>query len=92
VILASQEFKDMAAVLEKHMRGREFVAGEHLTVADLVMAYTLDWANEARLLGDFPRLRDYVERMYARPSAPPPDRRGVRQHPGLTREFQLILP
>jgi glutathione S-transferase len=35
------------------------------------MAYTLDWANEARLLGEFPDLKAYLERMYTRPNAPP---------------------
>jgi glutathione S-transferase len=34
------------------------------------MAYTLDWGNEDGLLGDFPRLRAYMEGMYARPNAP----------------------
>jgi len=41
-----------------------------VTVADFVMAYTLDWAGEAQLLEGFPRLREYVKRMYARPKAP----------------------
>jgi len=35
-----------------------------------VVAYTLDWAGEAKLLGECPALRAYVERMYARPRAP----------------------
>jgi glutathione S-transferase len=35
-----------------------------------VLAYTLDWAGEARLLDEFPSLRAYMERMYARPKAP----------------------
>jgi glutathione S-transferase len=67
--IASREVKEMAAVLEKHMQGREFVAGSHVTVADFVVAYTLDWANEAKLLDDCPVLRAYMERMYARPKA-----------------------
>ena len=71
VILAGREFKDMAAVLEKHMQGRQFVAGDSVTVADLVMAYTLDWGNEVKLLGDCPQLVAYMQRMYARPHAPP---------------------
>jgi glutathione S-transferase len=71
VQIARQEFKTMAAVLEEHMNGRRFVAGEGITVADLVLAYTLDWANEEKLLDGFPRLHAYMERMYARPSAPP---------------------
>jgi glutathione S-transferase len=40
----------MAAVLERHMKDREFVVGDEVTVADFVTAYTLDWANEVRLL------------------------------------------
>ena len=71
VILASGEFKDMAAVLEKHMRGRQFVACDSVSVADFVLAYTLDWANEAKLLDGCPQLLAYMKRMYARPHAPP---------------------
>ena len=40
-----------------------------MTVGDFVLAYTLDWGHEAGLLGDFPVLEGYVERMYARPKA-----------------------
>jgi glutathione S-transferase len=71
VALARQEFKAMAAVLEAHMQERQFVVGDGLTVADLVMAYTLDWAGEVALLDGFPHLFAYVQRMYARPTAPP---------------------
>jgi len=70
VVLASQEFKDMAAVLEKHMDGRRFVVGDGATVADFVAAYMLDWANEDSLLNDCPQLLAYMKRMYARPNAP----------------------
>jgi hypothetical protein len=55
----------MAAVLARHMEGREFIVGTHAGVVDFVTGYTLDWANEARLLGDYPGLRAYMERMYA---------------------------
>jgi glutathione S-transferase len=71
VPIASQEFEAMAAVLEGHMQGRQFVVGDNVTVADFVVAYTLDWGNEARLLDGFPQLLAYVKRMYARPNAPP---------------------
>ena len=71
VVLASGEFKDMASVLEKHMQGRQFVAGDSVSVADFVMAYTLDWGNEAKLLDGCAQLLAYMERMYARPHAPP---------------------
>jgi len=70
VALAREEFTAMAGVLDAHMHGRQFVMGNTVTVADFVLAYTLDWANEVQLLGAFPPLRDYMERMYARPHAP----------------------
>jgi len=61
----------MASVLEKHMRERQFVAGDSVSVADFVMGYTLDWGNEYKLLESCPQLLAYMKRMYARPSAPP---------------------
>jgi glutathione S-transferase len=71
VPVARREFVEMAGVLDAHMRGREFVVGDAFTIADVVLAYTLDWANEEELLGELPALREYMERMYARPKAPP---------------------
>jgi glutathione S-transferase len=67
---ASEEFKSMAAVLARHLEGREFVATERATVADFVTAYTLDWGQETGLLDDQPSLVQYVEHMYARAAAP----------------------
>ncbi len=70
ISLAEQDFRDMAAVLDAHMQAREFVVGVGFTAADIVTAYTLDWANEVGLLEQFPRLRRYMEHMYTRPAAP----------------------
>lgn len=71
VDLARQECKEMLAVLEEHMKGRNFIAGDRLSVADFNAAYTLDWANEQKMLEDAPRLRTFVKTMYDRPTAPP---------------------
>lgn len=68
--VARQDFLDMTVVLDKHMQSREFVVGDGFTAADIIVAYTLDWANEVALLEQFPRLRQYMERMYVRPAAP----------------------
>lgn len=68
--LASEDFRRMADVSEKHMQERRFVVGDSVTVADFVLAYTLDWANEVQLLDRYPQLAGYMERMYARPNAP----------------------
>jgi glutathione S-transferase len=69
--LARQEGKEMVAVLERHMEKREFMAADRLSVADFNAAYTLDWANEEKMLDGAPRLRDYLKSMYARPTSPP---------------------
>lgn len=74
VPIARQDFLDMAAVMEKHLQGRQFLVGDDVTVADLVAAYTLDMATVQqgqRLLDELPGLRAYLERMYQRPKAPP---------------------
>ena len=70
VSLARQDFTDMVVVMEDQMQGCEFIVGNTVTVADFVCAYTLDWANEVRLLDGCPQLLQYLERMYARPNAP----------------------
>lgn len=70
VALARREFLPMAAVLENHMKGRDYVIGDRLTAADFIIAYTVDWADVVELLGECPTLRSYLERMYARPRAP----------------------
>ncbi|MCP3717719.1 glutathione S-transferase family protein [Paraburkholderia sp. CNPSo 3281] len=68
--LAREDFRAMAAVLEKHLEGREFIVGNKLSVADCVTVYLMDWANEVHLLDGFPRLQAYLDRLYARPEAP----------------------
>jgi glutathione S-transferase len=70
VALARQEFVTMAAILDRHLEGRQFIVGDGITIADCVTAYLIDWANEQHLIDDYPQLRSYLERMYARPAAP----------------------
>jgi len=70
VALAKEEFLAMAAVLDDHLDVRHFIVGDAITVADCVTAYLVDWANELKLIDEFPRLRAYLEKMYARPRAP----------------------
>lgn len=71
VVLAREDFTAMAQVLEAHMAQRSFVVPESVSVADFVVAWTLNWARVHGLLESFPNLGAYVERMYARPQAPP---------------------
>ena len=70
VDLAREDFTAMAAVLERHIEGRRFIVGDRVTAADCVTAYLMDWANEQHLLDGFRNLQAYLQRMYARSSAP----------------------
>ena len=78
VDLARQECMEMVAVLERHMEEREFMVADRLSVADFNAAYTLDWANEEKMLDGTPRLRKYLKSMYARPTSSANHRRGAR--------------
>lgn len=68
--LAREDFLSMVPIMDSHMRGRSYVVGDSPTVADFVLAFTLDWANEEALLENFPGLKEYMENMYRRPAAP----------------------
>jgi len=68
--LAREDFLAIAGVAEQHLSTREYLVGNSATVADFVLAYTLDWANVVGLLETFPHLHAYMERMYLRPKAP----------------------
>lgn len=67
--LAREDFRPIVEVMDRHMQGRSYVVGDSATVADFVLAFTLDWANEENLLEDFPALKQYMENMYRRPKA-----------------------
>ena len=62
----------MARVLETHMHEHPFVVGPTVSVADFVLAWTLDWAHANPLLEHSPNLLAHLERMYRH--APPPSR------------------
>jgi glutathione S-transferase len=71
IAVAREEFSQMAKVFDAHMQGRQFVVGDRLGAADCVMAYIIDWANQAGLLEGHRNLQAYLDRLYGRPSAPP---------------------
>jgi glutathione S-transferase len=70
IALAKEEFRTMAAILDRHMDGRAFIVGDSITVADCVTAYVVDWGDESGLIDGYRNLEAYLERMYARPTAP----------------------
>jgi glutathione S-transferase len=56
-------FRQFARVLNDHLRGRKFLVGDALTVADFSVAVTLPYAEKAKIpVGEFPE----IERWHAR--------------------------
>ena len=71
IALARRDCRRMLVPLEAHMTRRTWFVGSEPTVADFIAASTLDWAREAGLLDASPAAAAFVERMYARDTAPP---------------------
>ncbi|MDO8388767.1 MAG: glutathione S-transferase family protein [Polaromonas sp.] len=76
---ATQGFLRFAAVLDAHLRGRRYLVGEALSVADFAVAISLPYAQQAQLpLQDFPEIRRWHAQMNALPAwrEPFPERAG----------------
>lgn len=65
---ARWEFGMAAQVLEKGLAGREFLAGDAFSVADIVTAHTLSWAMKAAPDHVPPALNAYLQPLLARPA------------------------
>ncbi len=65
--VAAFEWQGPATVLADHLDGREYMIGELFTVADIMVAHTLNWARgfEVPLGSDV--TETYLDRMIARP-------------------------
>ena len=54
--------------LDRWLEGREFVATEAFTVADILMAHALDEIKDRSLIEPYPRVASYRDRCFARPA------------------------
>ncbi|MGR9046564.1 MAG: glutathione S-transferase family protein [Gammaproteobacteria bacterium] len=62
------EFQRAASVLAQHMEGREYVVGNQLTAADILLGSTLNWGRKVGEVLEPGALEAYAERMAARPA------------------------
>lgn len=65
---ARDRFAQAATALEAALGEGQWLLGDQFTVADVICASVLAGAQSRDLLGDWPRLRDYVERSETRPA------------------------
>lgn len=54
--------------LERRLDGRDWIAADMFTVADILMATVLREIREAELMDGYPRVRAYYSRAFARPA------------------------
>lgn len=54
--------------LERRLEGRDWIAADDFTVADIVLAGVLREIREAGLMDGYPRVRSFYERAHARPA------------------------
>lgn len=63
----NETFKANAQIPESALADQEFLVENRFSVTDIIMGYTVNWARRADLLGDFPNLRRYLDRLFERP-------------------------
>ena len=82
--LDRERMKECYLVLDKVLTGREYIVGDRMTAADVMIGAALIWLDARHhLLNDFPALDEYAKRMLARPSfkrafTPPGDTSSAR--------------
>ncbi|WP_021032874.1 glutathione S-transferase family protein [Pseudoalteromonas rubra] len=59
-------YKKAAAALEKHFSRHDYLVDDQFSATDIVLAYTLCWGQEQKLLDDFPNINEYMDRLYNR--------------------------
>jgi len=63
-------YRKAASAVEKHLSQHAYLVEERFTAADIVMAYTLCWGQEQKLLTDFPNINRYMDTLYSREHCP----------------------
>jgi glutathione S-transferase len=67
--LDRERMKECFLVLDRALTGREFIVGNKITAADVMIGSALIWLDARHhLLDDFPSLDAYAKRLRARPS------------------------
>jgi glutathione S-transferase len=67
--LDRDRMKECFVVLDNALTGREYIVGDRITAADVMIGSALIWIDPRHhLLSDFPAADAYAKRMLARPS------------------------
>lgn len=61
------EFRRSAQVLDNVLGDAQYLVDGKFSVTDIIVSYTLNWARRQGLLGDYPNLKAYLQRLFQRP-------------------------
>ena len=61
-------FTQAAEALDKALADDDYLVENKFTVTDIIVGFTINWANNIELIGPFKNLHDYLDRLYQRPS------------------------
>mgnify|MGYP006181498571 FL=1 len=65
----TNEAKRLYGVMDKQLSSRKFIAGNQYTVADIaIFPWLRSWQNQGIDWADYPRLKDWFDRIAARPA------------------------
>lgn len=62
------EWRRVKVVLDAALEGRAFIVGDHLTVADIMVGHTLNWARGFDVPFESDNLERYLDALIARPA------------------------
>jgi glutathione S-transferase len=65
---AADRFRAAAALLERALEGQEFIVGDRLSAADIIVGSVAGFARRFDLLEGFPEFNRYVDGLQARPA------------------------
>jgi len=81
----SNEAKRLYGVMNKRLESRQYIATDEYTIADIaIFPWLRSWQNQGIDWDDYPRLKDWFDRIAARPAV----QRGVEVLTSLRKEFR----
>jgi glutathione S-transferase len=67
-IAAAERFSAAAELVERALEGHEFIVGDRLSAADIVLGSVAGFARRVELLARFPEINRYIDFLEARPA------------------------
>lgn len=65
---AKEKFKVCGDVISSALQGNSYLLGASFSAADVIVGYCCFWANFCKMLGGYPMLEAYLERLLKRPA------------------------